>query len=117
MEAPRRLAIRHSIIILLGTFFLFQLLNCKNSDAEDDIEYGKSFFNQNCSACHGKNAGFNNAISLISLNHYDSLTLLRKLNDIKRDSVHSNYFKSVKYSNREINSIEKYIKNYFEPRY
>lgn len=92
-------------------------MNCKHSNTKGDIGYGKSFFTQNCSTCHGRNDGFDNAPSLLTLNAYDSLTLLKKLSSIKRDSLHGNYFKSIKYSNREINSIEEYIKKYFEPHY
>jgi cytochrome c553 len=115
MEVQQKLAIRHSIIIAFGFVFLLQLINCKDSNTKADLGYGKSFFNQNCSSCHEKNGGFDNAPSLVLLNKYDSLTLLKKLSDIKQDSLHGNYFKSVKYSNREINSIEEYIKNHCCP--
>lgn len=119
MEAQRKLMNSRSIIILFGFVFLLQLINCKESDknAKADIGYGKSFFNQNCSSCHGTIDGFDNAPSLVLLNNYDSLTLLKKLSDIKQDSLHGNYFKSIKYSDRETNSIEAYIKTYFEPHY
>jgi mono/diheme cytochrome c family protein len=92
-------------------------MSCENSNARADIGYGKSYFTINCSSCHGRNDGFGNAPSLLTLNDYDSLILLRKLRDIKKDSLHSDYFRSVKYSDREINSIREYIKNYFEPHY
>lgn len=108
--------VRNSIIILLGSFFLFQLINCKNSETKGDIGYG-IFFYQNCSSCHGIKDGFDAAPSLLNLNEYDSLTLHKKLNGIKEDSVHGNCFKSIEYSAKEANSIEEYIKHYFNPRY
>jgi len=117
MEAPSKLTKRYSVIILSGFAFLIQITNCKNFNTKDGIGYGKSFFNDNCSACHGKNDGFDDAPSLLTLNNYDSITLLKKLNSIKQDSVHRNYFKSIKYSNKEINSIAQYIKDYFIPHY
>jgi mono/diheme cytochrome c family protein len=119
MEVQRKLTNSPIIIILLGFSFFLQLINCKESDknATADIGYGKSFFNQNCSSCHGRNDGFNKAPSLELLNTYDSLILPKKLRDIKRDTVHGSYFKSVKYSDREINSIEAYIRNYFDSIY
>ena len=91
--------------------------NCNYSNTKADIGYGKSYFSKNCSACHGRNDGFDNGPSLLTLNNYDSLILFKKLTDIKTDPFHENYLKSLPYSNREINSICKYIKNYFELHY
>lgn len=117
MEMQQKLAIRSSIIMICGFIFMYQLTNCKESNGKENLGYGKTFFNQYCSACHGKNDGFNNAPSLLALNNYDSLTLLKKLRGIKKDSLHNSCLKSVKYSNKEITSIEKYIKDYFELHY
>jgi hypothetical protein len=54
---------------------------------------------------------------LITFYDYDSLTLLKKLRQIQKDSVHGSYLKSLNYSSKEINSICAYIKYYFKPRY
>ena len=107
----------NSFLILLVFFFLFQIIKCKNTNSEADVGYGKTYFNQNCNACHGQLSGFENAPSLSSLNNYDSLDLLKKLISITKDSLHRHRLESVNYSNKEINSINVYIKNYFKPHY
>lgn len=116
MVARRKLTIL-SILILICSVFLFQLTSCKNSDTKADIGYGKTYFMDNCSACHGRYKGFDNAPSILTMYNYDSLILLKKLVNIKQDSIHKNYFNSEKYSDKEINSLLLYIREYFEPRF
>lgn len=116
MEVRQKLII-HSLYFLFGIVFLLQFIQCNESDTKEDIGYGKSFFIENCSSCHQRNDGYNEAPSLLVLNNYDSLSLFNKLSNIKQDSIHGNYFKNLKYSNKEANSIYEYIKHTFEPHY
>jgi mono/diheme cytochrome c family protein len=117
MEAQRNWIIS-SIIALFGFIFLLQIAGCRNNNSKANIGIGNSIFNQYCSSCHGlKDGGFNNAPGLITLDNYDSLTLLKKLRQIGDDSLHGSYLKSINYSNREVTSIYQYIKNYFKPHY
>lgn len=117
MKRPVQHLIRHSFLILFGLFFLLQFIKCKSSNSKGDVGYGKSFFMKRCSACHGRNDGFNNAPSMLTLNSYDSMTLVKKLTDIKKDSTHSDYLHSIKYSKKEVNSIYKFIRHYYTPHY
>lgn len=109
--------ISRSIFILFGFIVFFNFLSCSDSDTKADVGYGKSYFMNNCSACHGRYNGFDNTPGMLTMYNYDSLTLLKKLRDIKQDSIHRRYFNSEKYSNKEINSILEFIKEYFEPHY
>lgn len=87
MEVQQKL-ISHSILILIGFVFLLYFISCKNSDTKADIGYGKSYFMNNCSSCHGRFNGFDNAPSILTMHNYDSLILLKKLRNIKQDSLH-----------------------------
>lgn len=114
MEVQQKL-INLSIIIFFGFGFLLFVNSCKNSK-EADIGYGKTYFMNNCSACHGLFDGFKNGPSILTMYNYDSLVLIQKLRKIKKDAIHKDFLNSAEYSKLEINSIYKYIKNYFEPR-
>jgi mono/diheme cytochrome c family protein len=109
--------ITHSLYFLFGIVFSLQFIQCNESDTKGDIGYGKSFFIKNCASCHQWNNGYKGAPGLLVLNSYDSLTLFNKLHNFKQDSVHGNYFKDLKYTNKEVNSIYKYIRYTFEPHY
>jgi hypothetical protein len=108
---------RPSFITLLGFIFLLLSIRCKSPTEGANIGYGKSYFIQNCSTCHEKSRGFDKAPSLETLNSYDSLDLIYKIKNITIDSLHSNYLKSIKYSNKEVYSIYAYIREYFRLKY
>jgi hypothetical protein len=115
MEVQRKLMVHRNALLLLMVAFLLQLISCKDSKTNKDVSYGKVYFYQNCSVCHERVVGYENAPSLLVLYNYDSLTLLKKLVQIKKDSIHGNY--CVDYSDKEINSLHTFIKKYFERRY
>lgn len=115
-----KMEVQQKLITLSITAFLaFELLlivnGCKSSK-QADIGYGKSYFMNNCSACHGRLDGFKNAPSILTMHNYDSLMLIDKLTHIKQDDFHKNLIDYKKYTNIEINSIFKYIKENFEPQ-
>jgi|SRR5690242_14079766 len=114
MEMQQRLTAL-SITAFLGFGFLLLINGCKNSK-EADIGHGKTYFINNCSACHGRLDGFKNAPSLLTIYNYDSLILIDKLKNIKQDDFHKNLIVSQRYSIREIHSVYKYIKENFEPQ-
>jgi mono/diheme cytochrome c family protein len=116
MQMRQKLII-HSIYFLLGFALFLEFIQCNKPDDKGNVAYGKSFFITNCASCHQRSDGYKNAPSIIALNNYDSLTLLKKLSYIQQDSVHIYYFKTATYSNKEINSIYKYIKSTLEPHY
>ena len=93
------------------------LLSCKGSNLKPDIGYGKSYFYKNCSACHSPLMGFKITPSLFTLNSLDSLTLLEKLNSVKKDTRHLNYFDAKNYSSKEIMSVNAFIKYFFRTKY
>jgi cytochrome c553 len=107
----------NSIIIAFVFFFLLFGIKCKQSDTVADVGYGKEYFKKNCYACHARTYGYKNAPTIFLLNKYDSLNLFNKLNDIMKDSIHSQRLELKKYSRKEIYSIQKYIKTYFDPVY
>lgn len=96
---------------------LIQLISCTNLTSIDDVGYGKTYFMDNCYSCHGRYKGFENAPSILSMYKSDSLILLEHLKDIKKDTVHKNYFDSKNYSDREVKSILIFIKEYFDPKH
>jgi cytochrome c553 len=107
----------NSIAILFSFILLRQITGCTNNSSKADVTYGNSFFTKNCSHCHAQNDMADKTPGLVSLNNYDSLTLLKKLIEIRKDSVHGDYLKPVNYSSKEIDAIYAYIKDYFRPRY
>ena len=115
MEVQQNLL--NSIRLLFCFILLFQATGCIDNNPKGDIAYGSTFFSKSCSSCHAEVDMPDKTPGLITFYNYDSLSLLRKLRQIQKDSVHGVYLKSVNYSTKEINSIYAYIKNYFEPRY
>jgi hypothetical protein len=101
-------------LVVIGLFFLTA---CTPNNGKGDIAYGDTLFSKSCSPCHAEIDMPDKTPGLLTFYDYDSLTLLRKLRQIKNDSVHVNYLKSMGYSTKEVNSICAYIKNYFKPRY
>jgi len=108
--------VHHSIIILLVIAFLLLISKCQNKSSAKGV-YGKSLFTEHCSPCHVQNDQPNYTPGLVSLNNYDSVLLIEKLGQIKKDTVHGEFLKSVQYGSKEINSIYRYIREYFEPHY
>lgn len=94
---------------------LFCCINCKNPGSKADLQYGANLFRDKCSACHWRGDGYKNAPSLITIYHWDSVTLVKRLWKIKGDSIHKGHFEP--YNAKEVNSIYCYLRNYFEPRY
>ena len=88
-----------------------------DNSTESSIHYGKRFFIENCSSCHSQNDGYNNAKSIRQLNEYDSTSLYQILSKVNEDTLHSNRYFEYRLDAREINSIIKYIKVYYHPRY
>lgn len=112
---PRSSTKKKSFVLKLLTIILC-LASCNNSDTKADLRYGSSLFRQKCVACHGRfDGGYENAPGLITLQNFDSLTLIRRLWKIKKDSMHKDRFEP--YNGKEVNSIYRYIRDYFEPRY
>lgn len=101
-------------LIIVGLVIIVQFIGCTYSDTEANVGYGKSYFMQHCASCHGRYQGFQNAPGILTLYTYDSLTLLKKLENIKEDSLHKNYL-NYKYSEYEIKSLLIFIRKYFDP--
>ena len=103
-------------LIISGFLVLIQIISCNNSASKGEIGYGKSYFMDNCYSCHGNYKGFDNAPGILAMYNSDSLILLEELRNIKKDISHKKYFDSKNYSDREVKSILKFIKEYFEPK-
>jgi hypothetical protein len=115
MEAPQKL-VRNSIIFIYVIVIGLQLMNCTTGKANKS--YGKYFFNENCSVCHYKKYdGIEKSPGLLTLSKYDSVTLAEKMRGIKQDSIHGIILQTVKYSDKEINSICEFIKDYYKMDY
>lgn len=99
----------------LGMVLFIATYSCNRPNSNADIKYGGDIFIANCASCHGVRDGYKTAPTLWTLHTYDSLTLIRKLNEIKSDSLHHGRFPED--SNKVLSSIYMYIKDYFEPRY
>jgi len=109
--------VKLKISYYLSLPFIFTLLaiGCKDSDSKGDIGYGSTVFKKQCFACHGRFDGYQSAPGLITLNRYDSITLVQKLRGIKKDSLHQILINN--FSEKDVQSVYKYIRFYFEPRY
>ena len=79
---------------------------------------GKSFYKEKCLSCHGFTTSSTiDAVTLMTMNDYDSLLLLAKLRNLKKDELHTGQLENVKFSEKEILSLANYIRDYFKPRY
>ena len=92
-----------------------QFIKCSGTAVKEDKGYGKLFFYQNCAICHmQKYDGIDKSPGLLTLNSYDSLTLFNKMKGIKQDSIHEVILQSVDYSEKQIKSVCKFIKSYYD---
>lgn len=91
---------------------------CSQGNNKADIGYGKSFYSEKCLSCHGfTTSSTPDAVTLMTMNNYDSLLLLDKLRNLTKDELHAGQLENVKFSEKEILSLTNYIRDYFKPRY
>lgn len=117
-QMRQKLVICNSFLFLFFAITVMQFINCSNATTIANVGYGKSFFYKNCGICHNrKYDGSDGTPGLLTFNNYDSLSLDEKLRGIKLDSIHGVILYPLKYSDKEIVSLNEFIKEYFKPSY
>ena len=106
-------------IVVTGCLFtVFLLCMCNQSNSKADIGYGKSLYSEKCLSCHSYTTSSSiEAITLMTMNSYDSLLLLDKLRNLKKDDIHSGQLQNVSFTEKEILSLSGYIRDYFKSHY
>lgn len=101
----------------LFVLIVVKCVACNFRSVKPNAEYGKKYYDGNCSFCHSKTHTMNEIPSLLELNAYDSMTLINKLKGVAKDSLHKKILSERKYSIEEVIAIRAFIKATFSPRY
>ncbi len=92
--------------------FLFILGSCKSTPTIS----GKDIYLDNCITCHtAKDNSTAFHPTILEMNKLSSDSLYVTLTKIRRDSTHSYFMKQ--FSKKEINSLVKYLKDYYKKQY
>jgi hypothetical protein len=103
------------IVITLFILSGYILLACNQND-NGNTSNGKMLFATKCLPCHNFKGESVSKLSLDEMSRLDSSDLINKLIMIRSDSIHIGHLANINYSNSEIQSLLKYIKDFSKPQ-